>query len=102
VVRHRAYWQVDGLDEAAFAVAFNDVDFCLRLQARGLKNIQCMEARLLHRESRSRGRDDHPDQIARFTGELERLQKRWSTQSALDPHFSPLFARSTERCVLDP
>lgn len=102
VVRHRAYWQVGGLDEAAFAVAFNDVDFCLRLQARGLKNIQCMEARLLHRESRSRGRDDRPDQIARFTGELERLQKRWSTQSTLDPYFSPLFARSTERCVLDP
>jgi hypothetical protein len=61
-----------------------------------------MQARLLHRESRSRGRDDHPDQIARFTGELGRLQQRWNTLVARDPHHSPLFARSTERCVLDP
>jgi GT2 family glycosyltransferase len=100
VVRRESYLAVGGLDEEGFAVAFNDVDFCLKLQDAGLANVYCAEARLLHRESRSRGSDYEPAQFARFSGELARLQQRWNTLTAVDPWFSPLFANSSERCVL--
>ncbi len=91
---------VGGLDEAGFAVAFNDVDFCLKLDALGLTNVYCAEARLIHAESRSRPHDYRPDQIARFERELALLQSRWQTQTFIDPLFSPLFARSAEKCLV--
>lgn len=93
---------VGGLDEDGFAVAFNDVDFCLKLDALGLANIYCAEARLVHAESRSRPRDTRPDQRARFEGELALLQSRWRTPGFSDPRFSPLFSRSSETCLLVP
>ena len=94
------YEAVGGLDEDGFAVAFNDVDFCMKLDALGLANIYCAEARLIHAESRSRPSDHRPDQIARFERELALLQSRWHTLGFNDPRFSPLFSRSSERCLL--
>lgn len=101
VVRKSVFAEVGGFDED-FAVAFNDVDFCLRLKERGLRNIYVAEVRLLHRESESRGNDRSPVQARRFAGELARLQARWGTEDYSDPHFSPLFSRLVERCVLAP
>ena len=91
---------VGGLDEAGFAVAFNDVDFCLKLQAAGLANIYCAQSRLIHAESRTRPNDNRPDQQARFNAELALLQQRWSTETLPDPHHSPLFSTSAETCLL--
>jgi GT2 family glycosyltransferase len=102
VVRADAYRSVGGLDESCFPVAFNDVDFCLRLQARGLANIYCAQARLLHHESQSRGNDMDKDKIDRFRGELGHLQERWHTLTHDDPHHNSLFMRSAEQCVLAP
>lgn len=100
VVNKAKFTAVGGLDEENLAVAFNDVDLCLKLQARGWRNIYVAEARLIHHESKSRGLDDSPEKAARFQNELLFLQKKWRTQSHCDPHFSPLFLRSSERCVL--
>ena len=83
-------------------MAFNDVDFCLRLKQRGLRNIYVADVRLLHRESESRGQDRSPAQARRFADELARLQARWRTEQYSDPHFSPLFSRLVERCILAP
>jgi O-antigen biosynthesis protein len=94
------YEAVGGLDEDGFAVAFNDVDFCMKLDALGLTNIYCAEARLIHAESRSRPCDHRPDQILRFERELALLQSRWQTPDFSDPRFSPIFSRSSERCLL--
>lgn len=94
------YEAVGGLDEAGFAVAFNDVDFCLKLQAAGLANIWCAQATLVHAESRSRPPDARPDQAARFNREVALLQSRWNTAGHDDPHHSPLFSRSSEPCLL--
>jgi O-antigen biosynthesis protein len=97
----RAHYQsVGGLDEPGFAVAFNDVDFCLKLDALGLANIYCAEAKLVHAESRSRPLDYRPDQITRFKRELALLQSRWHTPGYRDPRFSPLFSPSAEKCLL--
>jgi GT2 family glycosyltransferase len=102
VVNRKAFAEVGGFDDDAFAVAFNDVDLCLRLKGRGLRNLYVAEARLLHLESESRGSDRSPPQAKRLEAELKRLQERWGTEGYLDPHFSPLFSRLVERCVLSP
>jgi GT2 family glycosyltransferase len=101
VVKKSVFAEVGGFDED-FAVAFNDVDFCLRLKQRGLRNIYVADVRLIHRESESRGKDRLPAQAKRFAGELARLQARWGTEDYYDPYFSPLFSRLVERCVLAP
>jgi O-antigen biosynthesis protein len=100
LVAREKYFAVGGLDEAAFAVAFNDVDFCLKLKQAGWRNIYCAEARLIHHESKSRGSDMEAANFARYLGELAQLQSRWKTEGYYDPHYSPLFSRTSERCVL--
>jgi GT2 family glycosyltransferase len=100
VVRREAYLDVGGLDEEAFAVAFNDVDFCLRLGRQGLRNVFVAESLLIHHESVSRGKDHSPANLARFTGELTRFRERWASEDFRDPHYSPLFSRSAEPCLL--
>jgi len=102
VVRKSSFLEVGGFDEAAFPVAFNDVDLCLRLKRAGLRNIFAAEARLVHHESRSRGEDVSPEQVRRFRQELHALQDRWQTQSFVDRHYSPSFSRLVGRCVLTP
>lgn len=100
VVRRDAYISVGGLDAVAFAVAFNDVDFCLKLRQSGLRNVFVAEARLIHHESVSRGKDHAPANIARFNRELACFCERWGSAEHLDPHYSPLFSRSAEPCLL--
>lgn len=100
VVRRNRYLEVGGLDEQAFAVAFNDVDFCLKLRSRGWRNILVADAVLVHYESVSRLSDFLPENIVRFSKELAALQERWGTVDALDPFRSPLLARQSERHVL--
>ncbi len=102
LVSRENYMAVGGLDEVGFAVAFNDVDFCLKLTLQGLSNVYCVEACLLHAESRSRPSDARPDQRARFAREMRLLQSRWQTETCQDPHHSPLFSRSSETCLLLP
>lgn len=96
------YQSVGGLDEAGFAVAFNDVDFCLKLDAAGLTNVYCAEARLIHAESRTRPDDYRADQVVRFERELALLQSRWQTPGFDDARFSPLLSPSSEICLLRP
>lgn len=100
VVRRDYYMGVGKLDETAFAVAYNDVDLCLKLKAKGLRNIYVAEARLIHHESKSRGNDYSPEHFRRFQCELSWLHSRWQTEGFDDPHYSPLFSRASERCVL--
>ncbi|MCY1670962.1 glycosyltransferase family 2 protein [Novosphingobium sp. SL115] len=100
VVRREAYMNVGGLDADAFAVAFNDVDFCLKLQAAGLRNLYVPSVSLIHHESVSRGSDYAPANLLRFNGELSRFQARWRSAEWRDPHYSPLFSRSSEQCLL--
>ncbi len=61
MVRRSVYEQVNGLDES-FAVAFNDVDFCVRVREAGYTNVFTPFAQLYHYESKSRGLDERPGQ----------------------------------------
>jgi GT2 family glycosyltransferase len=80
--------EVGGLDET-FAVAFNDVDLCLKLRRAGYRNVVVPSARLYHYESKSRGRDDTREKQARAFAESEELRRRWPEWSVLDPYYNP-------------
>ncbi|UUR08086.1 glycosyltransferase family 2 protein [Sphingomonas glaciei] len=95
------FWAVDGLDEQHFPVAFNDVDFCLRLNARGWQSFYEPRATLIHHESKSRGKDSDPANRERFARELAELKRRWNTDRAADPFHNPNLSRFSERFVVD-
>lgn len=87
---------VGGLDETGFAVAFNDVDLCLKLQAAGYHNIYEPRAVLVHHESKSRARDTHATQVERYRRELALLQERWGTATYIDPLHHPALDPTSE------
>ncbi|WP_367269958.1 glycosyltransferase [uncultured Pseudacidovorax sp.] len=89
VVSKANYLRVGGLDAANLAVAFNDVDFCLRLREAGLRNVWTPYAELIHHESVSRGRDDSPEKQARFNAEVDYMTRRWGALLQNDPAYNP-------------
>ena len=103
VVRKSSYLAVGGLDEEAFAVSCNDVDFCLRLAARGLVNLWTPHAEWYHFESVSRGRDHDPVKKQRYLGEAAMMKQRWSRWLAADPFYNPnLSITSDDFALADP
>jgi GT2 family glycosyltransferase len=91
VVRRSTYLEVGGLDER-LQVAFNDVDFCLRLRERGYRNVWTPFAELVHHESASRGSDDTDSKADRFRGEVEFMMRRWGGLLQRDPAYNPNFS----------
>jgi len=100
VVDKSKYLAVGGLDQESFAIAFNDVDFCLKLEKAGWKNVYVPHARLVHHESKSRGRDSSPLNIDRYRRELHALQQRWGTKTYDDPLHNPNLDRHSETFVV--
>ena len=88
MVRRGVFQEVGGLDEK-LEVAFNDIDFCLRLRAAGYRNIWTPFAELMHHESASRGYDDNPEKIERFKREVDFMQVRWGKTLEQDPFYNP-------------
>lgn len=92
MVKKRLYTEVGGLDEG-FAVSLNDVDFCLKLRARGLLNVFTPFAELYHYESVSRGLDDNGERAERYNRESERFREKWKRElEAGDPYYNPNFS----------
>lgn len=96
VVSRRHFDAVGGLDEEGLAVAYNDVDLCLKLQEQGLKNVYTPAATLIHHESKSRGLDFAPEHRSRYMRELDVFQKRWDTNRVVDPWHHPRLDRASE------
>ena len=88
-VRKAVYLNVGGMDEDELAVAFNDIDFCLKVRRAGLRNIWTPFAELYHHESASRGADDTPEKRSRFDREVEVMLRRWGTELTADPAYNP-------------
>ena len=97
LVQRERFEAVGGLDEHNFAVAFNDVDLCLRLNQRGWQSLYEPRATLIHHESVSRGFDRDVAGAARFAGELAALQRIWKTDEIVDPWHHPHLSRAAER-----
>lgn len=88
LVRKSVFLEVGGLDEQDLRVAFNDVDFCLKVRAAGYDNVWTPWAELYHHESKSRGLEDTPEKIKRFQGEVAAMKLRWGRELRCDPAYS--------------
>ncbi|MGY0650767.1 glycosyltransferase family 2 protein [Luteimonas sp. A537] len=88
LVRREVFDEVGGLDES-LEVAFNDVDFCLRVAERGYYNVWTPWAELYHHESASRGYEDNPEKKARFSREVNAMVTRWGKALRWDPAYNP-------------
>ncbi|WP_370307123.1 glycosyltransferase family 2 protein [Sinimarinibacterium flocculans] len=89
MVRRETYEALGGLDEQHLAVAFNDVDFCLRVRERGLRCVWTPYAELTHLESASRGDDETGERHRRFQREAVYMKRRWASELREDPFYSP-------------
>lgn len=91
-VRRDRYLAVGGMDEESFRVAYNDVDFCLKLGAAGLRNVFTPHARLRHHESASRGTEFSKERFALWEAERDAMRRKWGSQLDDDPFFPPLLS----------
>jgi GT2 family glycosyltransferase len=88
-MRKSLFEDLNGLDEKAFPVAFNDVDLCLRIQQQGLSLIWTAFAKLIHAESASRGKDQTPEKRARAHREQQGFIEKWSLNEQVDRYYHP-------------
>ncbi len=97
MVKSRLYEAAGGMDETNFAVAFNDVDFCLRLREQGLWNVFTPFAQAYHYESKSRGYDIEGAAKVRFDKEAAAFKQRHSKiLQEGDPFYNPHFTLKYE------
>ncbi len=89
VIRRDVYRQVGGLNADQLKVAFNDVDFCLKVRAAGYRNLWTPYAELYHHESASRGKEDTLEKRDRFRGEVEYMRATWGELLDRDPAYNP-------------
>lgn len=88
MVKKSVFDEVEGLDEG-FAVAFNDVDFCMKIRKAGYLNVFTPYAELYHYESKSRGLEDTKEKQLRFKGEIDRFQEKWGYELEKgDPYYN--------------
>jgi glycosyltransferase involved in cell wall biosynthesis len=92
VVRRQVFEQVGGFNEKDLAVAFNDIDLCLRIRAAGYRNLWTPFAELYHHESASRGNDNAPEHQPRFVSEIEYMRRTWGELLDRDPAYNPNLA----------
>lgn len=89
MVKRKAFDEVCGLSRE-LAVAFNDIDFCLKLRKAGYLIVYNPYAELYHYESKSRGLDDTPEKISRFNKEIKTFENKWiDILKNGDPYYNP-------------
>ena len=89
MVKREAFDKVGGLTEE-LAVAFNDIDFCMKLREAGYLIVYNPYAELYHYESKSRGLEDTPEKVARFNKEIQIFERRWpDIMRDGDPYYNP-------------
>jgi len=88
--------QLGGLNADSLKIACNDVDYCLRAWDAGKQVIFTPYAKLIHHESKSRGYEDTPEKIARFSKEVEYMWSKWSSVMSSDPFYNPNLTLNSE------
>ena len=96
LVRREHYLAVDGLDEGELSVAYNDVDFCLKLRQLGLRNLYVPLAELMHHEGVSRGNDREASKRQRMLREAAVMYNRWGPLLTRDPAYNPNLSLADE------
>ena len=87
-VEKKLYQQVGGFNEKDLKVAFNDVDFCLRVRSLGLRNVWTPYALLYHHESVSRGHENTHEKQTRFKSEALYMKNQWGELLESDPAYN--------------
>ncbi len=88
-VRREVFVAVDGMNED-LAVTWNDIDFCVRVRAAGLRVVWTPHAVLMHREGSTRGLEDaDPAKYARFRAEQALVAQKWPHAMRCDPFLNP-------------
>lgn len=100
VMKRSIFDEIKGFDQENLAVAFNDVDFCLRIRELGYRIVYTAYAELFHHESASRGYETTPEKYARFEKETEYMKKRWGAKLKEDPYYNPNLTLLTEDFAL--
>lgn len=89
IVHKNLFDVVNGLDELAFPVAFNDVDLCLKIKATGHRLIWSPFVKLIHAESASRGKDSNGEKQSRAKREQINFMAKWSLDCEVDTCYHP-------------
>ncbi len=92
MARAEVFWQAGGFDETEFAVAFNDVDLCLKLGSFGYRVLYTPHAVLYHHESLSKT----PKDLTPHPAEVAAMKYKWGKIIACDPYYSPNLTRLQE------
>lgn len=96
ISRKEIYEEVGYMDES-FEVAFNDLDFCLKIREKGYLIAIDPHVELMHYESKSRGYEDTEEKMKRFQGEIDRFTTKWKKELKKgDPYFNPNFRLDIE------
>lgn len=91
LVKRTVYEEVEGLDET-FTISLNDVDFCLKIRAKGYLNIFTPFAELYHYESKTRGMEEG-EKLRRYERECAHFREKWKAElEAGDPYYNPNFS----------
>ena len=96
LIKRKVFEEVKGFDEEGLAVAFNDVDLCLKVRAAGYRIVYCAYAELYHYESVSRGFENTPQKFQRFEREILVMKQRWGKTLEKDPYYNPNLTLITE------
>ncbi|MFL6796095.1 MAG: glycosyltransferase [Xanthobacteraceae bacterium] len=99
VLRRQAFEQVGGFNEE-LAIAFNDVDLCIRLRAAGWRILWTPTVELYHHESASVGRHDSPKRRQQFEDEVRLMQGLWGDTLKSDPFYNPNLSLKSYYCDL--
>lgn len=101
MVKTSVFREVGGFDDV-LAVAFNDVDLCLKIRRAGYLIVFTPYGEAYHHESKSRGYEDTPEKVARFKREVVKFRDRWeSTLAAGDPYYNPNLTHTHEDFSLE-
>lgn len=88
LIRKTIYREVEGMNEEHLKVAFNDVDFCLKVHTLGYRNLWTPYVELYHHESVSRGIEDNDIKKARFDNEVQYMKRTWGKMLQVDRYYS--------------
>lgn len=101
MVKRSVYEEVGGLEEE-LSVAFNDVDFCLKVLKKGYLIVYNPRVEAYHYESKSRGMEDTPEKVRRFRQEIEFMREKWIDLLKNDPYYNKNLSRSKVNYSLKP
>ena len=97
----RSVYEQVGYMEEKLAVAFNDVDFCMKVLESGKLNIYNPFVEFYHYESKSRGTEDTPEKVKRFNSEVSYFKEKWEKQLKQgDPYYNINFRLDNEQYMI--